>query len=77
MMEAKASNSRRIKLQPQLPSNLGDWRVISVCVTLISFLRRSGNGVAHCLASKGYRGLGVSTWEAYPLIWLSTPLTKN
>lgn len=31
-----------------------------------SFVRCSENGVAHCLASKGYGGVGVSTWEAYP-----------
>lgn len=40
-----------------------------------SFVRRNDNGVAHCLASEGY-GVGVCMWEAYPPLWLSTPLMK-
>lgn len=30
-----------------------------------SFIKRTGNGVAHCLAHRGYGCVGVCTWEAY------------
>lgn len=42
-----------------------------------SFIKRSGNSVAHCLACRGYGCVGTSTWEAYPPLWLSTPLFKD
>ncbi|KAI8530636.1 hypothetical protein RHMOL_Rhmol11G0074900 [Rhododendron molle] len=42
-----------------------------------SFVKRTGIGVTHCLSSRGYGCVGVSTWEAYPPDWLSTLLSKD
>lgn len=50
----------------------------SICVMCVfSFVRQSGNMVAHCLARKDVRGSGVSTWEASPPTWLANPLIRD
>ncbi|XP_058216716.1 uncharacterized protein LOC131327582 [Rhododendron vialii] len=42
-----------------------------------SFVRRTGNSVAHVLASKGLSGSGYSLWTESPPLWLLGPLSRD
>lgn len=44
---------------------------------IFSFVRRTGNNVAHVLASKSLSGLGHSRWTESPPSWLLDPLSRD
>lgn len=48
----------------------------NVCACVFKFMGRTG-GIAHCLARKGVRSVGVLTWEAYAPIWVAKSLVKD